>query len=109
MTTQELTKRRRLDDGSRREEILHAAVLLSLSLGYQKITQLSVAPVAECAPSLIRFYFGSMDGLRKAVMEHAVKNELAEIVLQGIIAGDPLALSAPAELKNKAKTILNFE
>ena len=98
----------RMQPTHRKEQILQAAVFLAASKGYRVITGPEVAQAAECAKGLVFHYFGSIDGLRKDIMQWAISNRNAEIVLQGLACGDPLAQSAPKDVKDLAKTLLNF-
>lgn len=93
----------------RSASVLLAAVHLSIAIGYKNISGGKVADAAKCSRALVLHHFGSVSFLRDRIMEWAVKNNNAELVLQGIVAKDPIALVAPDELKEKAKTTLNYE
>ena len=92
----------RKDPAVRRQEILDAAVAHSLGQGYQSLTHSRVAGVVGVSPSLVRKYYGDKSKLRDAVMAAAVRLRITEIVLQGLAAKDPIAHSAPADLKAAA-------
>jgi AcrR family transcriptional regulator len=80
----------RKDPHIRRKEILHAAIILSLKVGYQSITQKEVALRAKTSKSLITRYFGSMRKLKKEVLKTAIHNNIRAIIIQGIGVNDPL-------------------
>ena len=96
----------RTDPELRRDQILTAAVQLSVSEGYDKFTRDELAVHADVSPGLINRYFGTMKQLRRAIMRHAVKNELPEIVAQGLVNGDKHAKKAPPNLKTLAAASL---
>ena len=92
----------RKDPAVRRREILDAAIELARESGYLKMTHSHVAGRVEVSPSLIRKYYVDKSKLRDAVMVEAVRLKIAEIVLQGLAAKDPIAHEAPAELRAAA-------
>ena len=92
----------RKDPVIRRQEILGAAVELARESGYLKMTHSHIAGRVEVSPSLIRKYYVDKSKLRNAVMAEAVRLEIAEIVLQGLAAKDPIAHDAPAALRAAA-------
>lgn len=89
----------RKDPAERKREILDAAVELAQDQGYQNLTHSRIAGAVKVSPSLIRKYYVDKSQLRDAVMSEAVRLEIAEIVLQGLAAKDPIAHDAPAWLK----------
>lgn len=90
----------KVEDRNRR--ILEAAVSLAGEVGYLKITREAVADRAEVATGSVNNAYGTMDGLRDAVMAAAVERGLAAIVAQGLAASHPAARSAPQALKDSA-------
>lgn len=86
----------------RDNRILLAAVELAKSLGYQWITRDQVAEAADVAAGTINNAYGSMVGLKRAVLRHAVAEGIVEIVAQGLADGHEIARGAPAELKTRA-------
>ena len=86
----------------RREQILLAAVNLAAERGYTKITQSEIAEAANVSHGLVSRYFETMEGLRAAVMHHAITKEIPRIILQGLALKDPIAARAPLRLKAKA-------
>ena len=90
----------------RKDHILNVAVKMAVAGGYNKITRDKVAEGAGVSMGLVTKYFGTMPQLRKAIMRRAVKQEIIEIVAQGIANGDPQAKKASSELKTQAVALL---
>lgn len=86
----------------RRTAILSAAVSLSRSAPYTRVTNLQIAECAGVSKSLVRRYFPRMEDFHTAIMETAVSDEILEIIATGIASRHPLALRAPAPLRKKA-------
>lgn len=87
---------------NRNRAVLDAALRLAGSRGYRNITRQQVADEAGVAVGSVNNAFGTMDGLRDAVMAAAVDRSLAAIVAQGLADRHPAALGAPATLRNAA-------
>lgn len=94
---------------SRRAALLDAAVLAAREVGYMSITAHRVAGIANCSHGLVFVYFKNMENLRRAVMQHAVDTEDAEVVLQGIITKSHIAMRAPRHVKDAARSLLSAE
>lgn len=90
----------------RNRRILEAAAQLAAERGYQHITRSDVAERAGVAVGSVNNAFGTMDGLRDAVMRKAVADEHGGIVGQGLAARHPVALEAPPRLKERAAASL---
>jgi DNA-binding transcriptional regulator YbjK len=86
----------------RRRQLLDVAIELSRTVGYDKVTRHEIADAAEISPALVSHYFKTVEQLREVILRTAVKRAIPEIVAQGIIRRDPVALQAPAELKTAA-------
>ena len=96
----------RTDPALRRDQILTVAVDQSKEIGYNNITRDNVAEGAGVSMGLVTRYFGTMCKLKRQVMRYAIKNEIAEIIAQGLANGDNHAKKAPPELKAEAATLL---
>lgn len=96
----------RVSPALRREQILKAAVELSKTEGYSKITRDKIAKSARVSVGLVTRYFSTMPQLRRCVMRYAVQNGVAEIVAQGLANGDAHAKKASPELKEEALSLL---
>jgi len=90
----------------RNPRILAAAVELAKGIGYQWITRDQVAEAAEVSAGTINNAYGSMIGLKRAVLQHAVDNAIVEIVAQGLADGHEIARGAPTELKERAAALM---
>lgn len=87
---------------NRNRAVLQAAVELANERGFANITRDLVAERAGVAAGSVNNAYGNMDGLRDAVMAHAVDERLVAIVGQGLAAGHPAARNAPDDLKRDA-------
>lgn len=91
----------RLNPKIRKEKILLAALEVARKGAYVQMSAEDVATVADMSRGLITRYFGSMVGLKKAVMKRAVELELCEILIQGLAINCSIAKAAPIDLKRK--------
>lgn len=98
---------KRLEPTERRGQILQAAVSLAQDRGYHKLTRDGVAVEAGVSFGLVTRYFGSIDTLKQKVMRVAVEQDILEIIAAGLAVGDPIARSAPGELKVKAAQLIS--
>jgi len=104
MTT--TTTARRLQPEDRKLAILDAAYSLAVADGYHTLTRERMAESAGVSLSLITYHWLSVALLREAVMQLAVERGDAHIIASGIVARDPLALSAPLALRQAAAATL---
>jgi len=86
----------------RRDKIMRAAVSEASRSGYRNMTRGDIASSAGVALGSINHEFGTMDGLRDAVMQEAVKTRRLDIVAQGLADGHAAARDAPAEMREAA-------
>lgn len=94
----------RTDPALRQRQILMVAIEQAKLIGYNKITRESVAELAGVSEGLVTRYFHTMCQLKRDVMRYAVKNNIAEIVAQGLVYNDKHAKKASPDLKKKAAT-----
>lgn len=87
---------------NRNRAVLDAAVQLAGVHGYRNFTREQVAEQAAVANGSVNNAFGTMDGLRDAVMATAVARQLAHIVAQGLVDKHPAAVTAPLPLRQAA-------
>jgi AcrR family transcriptional regulator len=90
----------------RKNNILAAALDVSIKDGYNKVTGTSVAEAAGVSVGLVFKYFGTMKQLRNAIMKAAIQQEILEIIAQGLVTGDRKAKKVSAELKKRALSSL---
>lgn len=98
--------RSRTDPKLRMRQILVVAVDVAREVGYNHMTREQVAEAAGVSMGLVSKYFNTMCQLRRDVMRYAVKNEVLEIIAQGLVHKDKHARKASDELKDKALSLL---
>lgn len=86
----------------RRDQVLSAAIAMSLDIGFNSLTRDGVAERASVATGQINHMFNTMLHLRRAVMRAAVHRELLPIIASGLALNDKQAHGAPKWLKEKA-------
>ncbi len=90
----------------RTDSILNAAVELAREVGYRHITRDAIAGRAGVSMGLVSRYFGTMAQLKKEVMRRAVKQQILEIIAQGLANNDDHAQKAPKGLKQQAVKLI---
>lgn len=103
---QHVVTKNRANPALRKDQILNVAVTMATAVGYNKVTRDAVAEGAGVSMGLVTRYFGTMKNLRRDIMRFAIRNEVAEIIAQGLVNGDDHARKAPAELKAQAAALL---
>jgi AcrR family transcriptional regulator len=93
---------KRLDPATRKEAILAVAVARAEACGLNGLRRDDIAEHAGVANGLVTRYFNTMTQLRRAVIRHAVKNELLPLIAQALAAREPEALKANEDLKKRA-------
>lgn len=83
-------------------QILAAALEISPSKGYNRITRDEIAKRAGIPPTLISYHCGTMPELRRDIMREAVRVGCLPVIAQGLAARDRHALKAPPELRQRA-------
>lgn len=86
--------------------VLDAAYAIAAESGMAALNRDSVATRAGASTGTVSNAFGSMDGLREAVMGRAVECEALALIRQGIALQHPVALAAPADLQRRALAAL---
>lgn len=85
------------------QRILDAALALAvLPGGLARLTRIAVASEAGCSEALVSVHFGTMTSFRRDVVREAVRTERLPVIAQALAAGDPAALKAPEDLKQRA-------
>lgn len=90
----------------RRDHILSVAVDLSRRNGYKNVTRDEVAAGAGVSTGLVSKYFGTMVNLHRDIMRAAIRDEVVEVIAQGLASGDKHAKKAPDRLKLKAAAFI---
>ena len=100
-------KKRAVSSVLRKDQILNVAIDLSKKYGYQKIKRSDISHHAGVSENLISNYFGTMIKLKRLIIRHAIKNNIIEIIAQGIANNDPHVKKASKELKEKAIKLIS--
>ena len=90
----------------RRRRLLEAAMAEARVTGFARMTREAVANVAGMSHGCVNHEFGTMAGLREAVMHEAVRESDLAIIAQGLAAGDPIAKTAQPEVRAAAVAYL---
>lgn len=85
-----------------KQKIIDVAVEHARAGSYLTIHRTEIAAEAGVAVSLVSYHFGSVEGVRDAVMQWAVDNNDHVIVAQGLVHGHPIAINAPASVRSLA-------
>lgn len=103
---------KRYTKDERRAKILDAAILVARYSSMYTMTLREVAEKADVTHALISHYFGSIDGLRNAVLSAALADEDATIVMQAIfhkeLSVDQLSRSQRASILEYVKAVLDL-
>jgi hypothetical protein len=102
LPTGDILGRKRVNPKLRRKHVLNAALELAKTKGYNVVTRGDIATCAGVSPGLISHYFKSIEALHVVILKTAIKQDIPEIIAQGLTNRDPIAIQAPKELKNKA-------
>lgn len=98
--------RKRFKAPVRKEQILDTAIILADAGHYSKVTRSEIARELGITPPAVQHHFATMEQLKRDLMRRAVSTGHARVVLQGLVANDPHAQKAGAELKEKARDCL---
>jgi AcrR family transcriptional regulator len=98
--------RKRVNPALRRKHVLNIAIELARTKDYSQITRGDIASAANVSPALISHYFDGIKALQTVILKAAIKREIPEIVAQGLVRRDPIAVQAPKELKDRAISYL---
>lgn len=85
-----------------RQKILEKAIAMATEDGFATLTRDGVAVAAGVAAGMVNKCFGTIEGLRCAVVAEAVRTENLGIVAQGLANGYEEARQAPMSLKARA-------
>ena len=66
----------------RKNKIIQSYITVAKRLGINSVTRDNVAVYAECCPSLINYYFGSMDNLLNRAAYQAIEDKDKIFILQ---------------------------
>jgi len=86
---------------SSKTAILAAAVTLARRHGLFKFSRIEVAEEAEVGESTVSYHFGTMEKLRTAIVQYAVKNEILSILADARASRESVGVPMSEELRNK--------
>lgn len=109
MTTTRQTRAERFAQmtATRDAAVLEAAMACALAKGYQWITRDDVAERAGVSNATVSNAFGTMPELKRAVLREAVRRPVLKLVCEGLADHHPIALDAPADVKQRALATLS--
>lgn len=99
MTTR--MKGARMNPSDRKNQILEAAIQISLEKGYRQLTRRAVASRMQCASSLINHYFVNIEELRSCVLQTAKERELLPILAENFARKGPETLKLDPRLQER--------
>ena len=73
-----------------KQTILNAGVELAKTRGYRDVFKRNIATVLGCGMGTINYHWGTMDGLRKAIVIEALNTGCRQIVAQAVALRDPI-------------------
>lgn len=86
----------------RADELLAAALQLSETIGYQKLSRRQIGDAVGVCEALVTHRLGTMPNVRRAIMRAAIATSNVRVIAQGLAADDPHARKAPDALKQQA-------
>lgn len=89
-----------------RDRILKAAIRLSRAHGFRGYARSEVISLAGVAAGSVNYHFDSLDGLRDAVIQHAIEKEDLKLIAQGLVDKHPLVQTISEDLKRRAAQCL---
>lgn len=90
----------------RNAKVLEAAISTAREQGFAALTREAVAVRAGVSVGSVNNVFGTVAGMKSAVMRFAIEHRILEVIAQGVALGDSIALAAPSDLKRRALTSL---
>lgn len=85
----------------RREQLINCGIKLAFKSGYHRITRDALMKASGVHYSTITHYFKPFHLFKDAVLCRAIRDEIMEIIGQGIINKDPLIQGLSNDLKLK--------
>lgn len=85
-----------------RQKILETAIAMSADGGFTRLTRDGVARAAGVADGMVNKCFGTVSGLRSAIIIEAIRTENLDVLGQGLAARYPEALTMRPHLKARA-------
>lgn len=73
-----------------KHQILAAGVELAKTHGYRAVFKRHIAAVLGCGMGTVNYHWGTMDGLRGAIVREAIAIGCRQIVAQAVALRDPI-------------------
>lgn len=94
----------------REKQLILTAIAIIKEEGTENLTRAKIADRVNISPALVNAVFGTMEGLREAIISYAMENlaedpdndVLLKFVADGLISGSATAKQAPKWLKERA-------
>lgn len=96
----------RMNPKDRKRQLINCGLKLAEDVGYKNVTMAALTESAGVTRTLYHRYFTTVGQFRVDVMRAAVKQKNLRVIAQGLIAQDPQALKASAELREQAAATL---
>jgi AcrR family transcriptional regulator len=90
----------------RRDEVMDVALVLSVAVGYTRVTRDMIAQQVGLTPQAIQHHIGTMAALRRDIMRKAIADECLHVIAQGMANRDEHAFRASSELLGRARAAL---
>lgn len=81
---------RRISPDKRKQEILKAALSISVKYGYNRVTLGQIAERADTTRGNIYYHFGTIKNLRREILREAVRTKNTAVMAQGVLFKDPV-------------------
>lgn len=81
-------RNKRCDPRIRKRQILDTAIQLAHKIRYMDLTREQIAEVANVSSSLIAYYFGTIERLRRAVWQEAIRHNIVPILAQDLASAN---------------------
>jgi AcrR family transcriptional regulator len=94
------------DADQKRELIMAAAVEISRRDSYAVMTRDQVAAHAGVGAGTVNVIFGTMEGLREAVIKHAIANDITRIVADAVAHRHPAVKGLSPGMRQKCAAFL---
>lgn len=78
----------RISPTLRKEHIFKVALNLACQDGYRKLSRDKISRIANVSPGLVNRYFKTMKKLKREILQHAINNNIKNIIEQGIKNND---------------------
>lgn len=101
-----MTKRTRKAPETRKEDLLAAGCRAAKCLNYANVRFQHIADEAKVSRPLVVHYFKTLPQLQRDLMRYAVRNNVAEVIAQGLLVGDAHAKKATPEQREAAIAVL---